>query len=84
MSPEGDQVGERPDIFHRHFHIHWEHKETLDWECFHTYREATAGAAELAGPKEVFTIEEVSANCPLRDALHERVGLRRPGSESSR
>jgi hypothetical protein len=49
-----------------HFHIKWKRKETLDWECFVTYSDATARARELAGPGEMFTIEEVSADCPSR------------------
>jgi hypothetical protein len=49
-----------------HYHIHWQHKVTLDWECFHTYSEASLRAAELAGPEEIFTIEEVSSDCPIR------------------
>ena len=48
-----------------HYHIRWELKETLDWECLHTYSEAKIRAAELAGPYETFTIEEVSSDCPL-------------------
>ena len=49
-----------------HYHIRWENKETLDWECFHSYSEAKIRAAELAEPQELFTIEEVTSNCPMR------------------
>ena len=48
-----------------HFHILWIGKENLDWECFETLAEALQRGAELALPGESFTIEEVSANCPL-------------------
>ena len=48
-----------------HYHIRWERKNTLDWQCFHTYSEAKIRAAELAGPDEEFSIEEVSSDCPL-------------------
>ena len=54
--------------YHLHFHIRWSHKTTLDWECFLTYSEASIRAAELAGPEEMFEIEEVSSNCPMRRA----------------
>jgi hypothetical protein len=48
-----------------HFHIRWEKRPALDWECFPTYREAAERANELAGPNEIFTIEEVMVDCPL-------------------
>lgn len=48
-----------------HFHIYWNNKERLDWEGFNTREAATARALALAGPGEVFTIDEFSANCPL-------------------
>jgi hypothetical protein len=51
-----------------HYHIRWAEKDTLDWECFSTQWEADLRAAELAGADEIFTIEEVFANCPLRAA----------------
>jgi hypothetical protein len=51
-----------------HYHIRWEHKLTLDWECFQTYYEASIRAAELAGPEETFTIQEVSSDCPSHKA----------------
>ena len=57
-----------PDISRTHFHIHWNDKEQLDWECFHTYSDARGRAQDLARPNEEFTIEEVSAKCPLRGA----------------
>lgn len=58
-----------PDTEHPHFHIRWEPKKTLDWECFQTHGEATARAAELALPNEIFSIEEVSTDCPLSSGL---------------
>ena len=51
-----------------HFHIRWKKKSTLDWECFPSHAEAETRAAELAEPDEVFTIEEVSSECPMRGA----------------
>jgi hypothetical protein len=59
-----------------HFHIHWVEKD-LDWECFDTREEARRRAAELAGPGETFTIEEVSMNCPMRQRI--RSGQDQPG-----
>jgi hypothetical protein len=47
-----------------HFHIHWVGKD-MDWECFDTREEARRRAGELARPGEIFTIEEVSMNCPM-------------------
>jgi hypothetical protein len=47
------------------YHIRWQRKDTLDWECFQTYSEAKTRAAELAEPDENFTIDEVSSDCPL-------------------
>ncbi len=56
---------DRAPVYYRpHYHIRWENKTTLDWECFHTYSDATRRAAELARPYELFTIEEVSSDCP--------------------
>jgi len=49
----------------RHFHIHWEKKETLDWQCFSTRERAEQEAIYLASPGEEFTIEEVET-CLLR------------------
>jgi hypothetical protein len=49
-----------------HFHIHWTDAKRLDWECFDTRADATARALELALPGEIFRIEEISAQCPLR------------------
>jgi hypothetical protein len=57
---------DRHPVYSPHYHIHWERKESLDWECFHTYSEAEARAADLAEPDEMFTIEEVSSDCPMR------------------
>jgi hypothetical protein len=51
-----------------HFHILWDDRQHLDWECFDTRLEAEARALEIALPGEVFRIEEVFANCPLRGA----------------
>ena len=48
-----------------HFHIHWDKKESLDWEGFDTHAEALARAFELARPGEMFVIEEVPATCPV-------------------
>ena len=61
-------MGPTPKYSPSHFHIRWESKETLDRECFRTHFDATSRAVELAGPNEIFTIEEVSADCPLRAA----------------
>ena len=49
-----------------HFHIRWNDKENIDWECFDTHDDAAARALELALPGETFRIEEISAQCPLR------------------
>ena len=46
-----------------HFHIHWIKKKILDWEPFNTHADAQARAQELAGPNEIFTVEELSAKC---------------------
>lgn len=73
-------MNQHPDTYRAHFHIRWEHKQTLDWECFRTHSEATARAAELAGPNEIFTIVEVSGNCPLGSVLRDK-RLRPSGSE---
>ncbi len=51
-----------------HFHIQWNTKGSIDWECFRSRDEAMSRAAELARPGEQFTIEEVSGNCPMRRA----------------
>jgi hypothetical protein len=48
-----------------HFHIHWNGKDSWDWEGFDSILEAMAGAAELAGPGEMLTIEEASTDCPV-------------------
>jgi hypothetical protein len=48
-----------------HFHIHWIRKKILDWEPFNSHPEALARAQELAGPNEIFTVEELSAKCPV-------------------
>jgi hypothetical protein len=57
-----------------HYHISWEQKSSLDWECFDTHSEAISRAVELAGPEEKFTIEEVSEQCPLRKSNIARTG----------
>jgi len=49
-----------------HFHIRWNEKDKLDWECFETREEAEVRARELTGPDETFAIEAVSQNCPTR------------------
>jgi hypothetical protein len=54
------------DSTHLHFHIRWENRERLDWECFNTYYEAEARGMELAAPDETFTVEELSDDCPIR------------------
>lgn len=51
-----------------HFHIHWEGSINLDWECFESQSDALGRALEIARPQESFAIEEVSTNCPLRNA----------------
>ena len=51
------------DTYRSHFHIRWEGKKTLDWECFRTHYAATVRAQELARTNEIFTIQEVSTNC---------------------
>jgi hypothetical protein len=48
-----------------HFHIHWTTKKILDWEPFRTHADALARAEELAGPSELFSVEEISAKCPV-------------------
>jgi hypothetical protein len=48
-----------------HFHIHWIRKKILDWEPFNTHADAQARAQELAGPNEIFTVEELSVKCPV-------------------
>jgi hypothetical protein len=48
-----------------HFHIHWIKKKILDWEPFNTHADAQARAQELAGPNEIFTVEELSVKCPV-------------------
>ena len=48
-----------------HFHIHWITKKILDWEPFNNHAEARSRAQELAGPNEIFTVEELSAKCPV-------------------
>lgn len=53
-----------------HFHIHWRSKKDLDWECFETLAEAMTRAGELAGPEELFTIEEVFPKCPILKGRH--------------
>ncbi len=49
-----------------HFHIRWNEKEKLDWECFQTRDAAYARALSLVLNDETFAIEEVSTACPLR------------------
>jgi hypothetical protein len=67
--PNGESPMKRKqDCKRPHYHIRWDSKETLDRECLHTYSEAAIRAAELAGPCETFTIEEVSSECPLLKA----------------
>lgn len=61
-------MGQISAYYRLHYHIRWESKGALDWECFHSYSEAKVRAAELAGPDEIFTIEEVSSDCPMRQA----------------
>jgi len=65
-NPEPEQYHDNSDQLH--FHIRWKAKETIDWECFSTREEAMSRALELAHPGENFTIEEVTANCPMRGA----------------
>jgi hypothetical protein len=48
-----------------HFHIHWIKKKILDWEPFKSHADALARAEELAGPDELFSVEELSTKCPL-------------------
>ena len=48
-----------------HFHIHWITKKSLDWEPFNTHAGALARAQELAGPNEIFTVEELPVKCPV-------------------
>jgi hypothetical protein len=47
-----------------HFHIRWMGKEDIDWQCFNSLTEALLQAAQIAFPREGFTIEEVSTTCP--------------------
>jgi hypothetical protein len=47
-----------------HFHIHWTRKNIFDWEPFTTHTEAVERAQELAGPHELFSVEELSVQCP--------------------
>ena len=61
-------MDQNPAYYRLHYHIRWQRKDALDWECFHTYSEAKIRAAELAEPDEMFTIEEVSSGCPMRRA----------------
>jgi hypothetical protein len=61
-----------PGYIRPHYHIHWGNKQTLDWQCFQSYAEASKCASELAGPHEAFTIEEVSLDCPLLKAAPSR------------
>ena len=50
-----------------HFHIQWDNKGQLDWECFNTYSDAMARAIEIGPPEhESFKIVEVSTNCPFQ------------------
>jgi hypothetical protein len=49
-----------------HFHIKWSTKDSLHWECFETFRNASIRANELAAPSEEFTIHMVSTVCPMR------------------
>ena len=65
-NPEPEQHHDSLDQLH--FHIQWNTKEGIDWECFGTRDEAMSRALELAHPGEQFTIEEVAANCPMRRA----------------
>ncbi len=46
-----------------HFHIHWNKNDRLDWEAFDSHNEALSRALEIARPGEMFTIEDVSAEC---------------------
>jgi hypothetical protein len=62
------RMNAHPESPHTHFHIHWDENNNLDWECFETESEALGRAMELARPGEEFTIETVSADCPLRKA----------------
>ena len=48
-----------------HFHIHWTTKKILDCEPFNTHNEDLARAEELAGPGDLFSVEELSAKCPV-------------------
>ena len=48
-----------------HFHIHWTTKKILDWEPFNTHNEAMARAQEVAGLSDLFSVEELSAKCPI-------------------
>jgi hypothetical protein len=59
-------MDQHPVSYRPHYHIRWSHKTGMDWECFPTYSEASIRAAELAGPDEVFEIEEISSDCPMR------------------
>jgi hypothetical protein len=52
-----------------HFHIRWNEKNVLVWECFDTREEAEAQARELAAWNETFTIEAVSQECPTRPRM---------------
>jgi len=47
-----------------HFHIHWTRKNISDWEPFTSHAEALERAQELAGPHELFSVEEHSVKCP--------------------
>jgi hypothetical protein len=49
-----------------HFHIKWGKRDSLDWECFDSFRDAKIRASEMAGPDEEFTIQMVATACPLR------------------
>ena len=68
--PTGEgRMARNREVGRPHYHIRWDRKKTLDWECFNTFSEASIRAAQLAGPYEMFTIEEVSSDCRLRKAV---------------
>jgi len=55
-----------------HFHIHWTEKNQADWQRFATRPEAHCRALELVQPRESFTIEEYSEDCPACEPLRKR------------
>ena len=72
-------MNQRPNTPHTHFHISWNSRKHMDWECFDTYDSAVIRALELALPGEGLLLKKFLRRVPFAVGVQRRPGrIRRP------